>query len=615
MGGTVTQTPGPHAAPRDAGIARYVAAVLLGSMGVAARAWRLTADPSIPLRYLALGLVVALVVAPPRPLRHIAIRLVLAAAVVGALVAATAGATLLAAGTLVASTVVATGAVVRWRPLPRWPQRSAPVASLAVGPLIVADISWVRTARPSIQLVLLAAALVLIEAYARAPRLVQRVDEAVGRGAEAVARGLSWVLAVIAWVLIVLPLWAVGRVTRYSPLDLGWATSETAWLTRTSQRSGSNEPVDARHLGTAELAPTRGVKWRSRLRAVPIVAVLLLLAVPVVQNRTGGTDAVLDVRAGADSDGEITWGGEPVEPSAFADEPWADALFEDLELSGGSEDRIVGARLKDYDGEYVSISGGVRNSFVVEDPELSVWFFGGSTMFGVGQRDEHTIPSDIARLALEDGLRLDVTNFGVSGDVNWQEVIRYAEALQEREPPDLVVFYDGWNDMSLGYVGSRDPEANPAIGRRLPQTEAEQKEDLARQDGVYTPLQRQQAIAFTVRQYDRGMAVASQLSEANDVEVAAFWQPILCTKKWSEADRKLMDHLGLDPGLFRLDGDTQQQAGKASSANPVDLTEALDDVTEPVFFDHGHNNERGAQLVAEVLYAELLPQLRELAGS
>ena len=38
-----------------------------------------------------------------------------------------------------------------------------------------------------------------------------------------------------------------------------------------------------------------------------------------------------------------------------------------------------------------------------------VWMFGGSTAFGQGQRDDHTIASELARVAWEDGIAVDVT--------------------------------------------------------------------------------------------------------------------------------------------------------------------------------------------------------------
>ena len=73
-------------------------------------------------------------------------------------------------------------------------------------------------------------------------------------------------------------------------------------------------------------------------------------------------------------------------------------------------------------------------------------------MYGFGQRDQHTIPSELVRLAAADGVALEAHNFGTPAYVNWQGVELFARLLTEREAPDLVVFYDGYNDLSMQFV-------------------------------------------------------------------------------------------------------------------------------------------------------------------
>ena len=58
-------------------------------------------------------------------------------------------------------------------------------------------------------------------------------------------------------------------------------------------------------------------------------------------------------------------------------------------------------------------------------PTREVWFFGGSTIWGTWQRDSMTVPSQVARLLGERGLRdVRVRNFGETGYVSSQEMIR-----------------------------------------------------------------------------------------------------------------------------------------------------------------------------------------------
>lgn len=72
-----------------------------------------------------------------------------------------------------------------------------------------------------------------------------------------------------------------------------------------------------------------------------------------------------------------------------------------------------------------------------------VRFFGGSTTWGTGVDDDHTIP------ALFNDLNPDWTvhNHGESGFVSRQELARLINLVHSGAPTDLVIFYDGYNDV------------------------------------------------------------------------------------------------------------------------------------------------------------------------
>ena len=76
-----------------------------------------------------------------------------------------------------------------------------------------------------------------------------------------------------------------------------------------------------------------------------------------------------------------------------------------------------------------------------------VFLFGGSTMWGQGARDEHTIASELAKQLAAEGVVADVFNCGQLGYVSTQELIMLERELQRGNVPDLVVFYDGVNDV------------------------------------------------------------------------------------------------------------------------------------------------------------------------
>ena len=106
-----------------------------------------------------------------------------------------------------------------------------------------------------------------------------------------------------------------------------------------------------------------------------------------------------------------------------------------------------------YSSPYFNISDGVRRSY---EPPVSgtqkpveVLFLGGSTMEGAFQRDDYTISSDVARLAGSSGIPIHVVNRGQYGYSIWQEVELLEELLTNGYRPNVVVFYDGVNDLGI----------------------------------------------------------------------------------------------------------------------------------------------------------------------
>ncbi len=83
-------------------------------------------------------------------------------------------------------------------------------------------------------------------------------------------------------------------------------------------------------------------------------------------------------------------------------------------------------------------------------PPVEVWAFGGSTLFGWGLPDRHTIPSQL-QVTLQKRLpdaQVRVTNFGVPWYNSSHELALFAANLREAaRPPAAAVFLDGTNDL------------------------------------------------------------------------------------------------------------------------------------------------------------------------
>lgn len=88
---------------------------------------------------------------------------------------------------------------------------------------------------------------------------------------------------------------------------------------------------------------------------------------------------------------------------------------------------------------------GVRRTYQPEGatPDKTIAFFGGSTTWGTGADDFSTIPSYVAKMMPE----FRAINFGETGYVAHQSLNLFLRRFYEGFRPDVVVFYDGVNDV------------------------------------------------------------------------------------------------------------------------------------------------------------------------
>lgn len=309
----------------------------------------------------------------------------------------------------------------------------------------------------------------------------------------------------------------------------------------------------------------------------------------------------------------LTWVGLPVDGYAHEHEPFAKELFSELIKTNHTYDLFLGVRNRSVKGNYVNVVDGVRKSLRPANPRYVIWFFGGSTMFGIGQRDDHTIPSEVVRAAAADGIAVDAVNFGVSGDVRWQEDLRFAEALASDRPrPDLVVFYDGWNDASLGTWRQRIGD-DSTDNARLPFSDVERKGQ--HPSGFPNDdASRGEASRIAAEQYRRTVAISERLADATGIPVVNFWQPVAVTKLPAPSDDRLYTRIGLQKAWLAADAAQYRSILAESGVDAIDLTTVFDDVRVPVYLDQGHTNERGAEIVGSAIYQHLRPRLAADGG-
>lgn len=585
---------------------RIVLAVLVGIAGPLARLTRVGGqlDGAVVIVATAVGiLVVALAV------RHPASRLVLAGVVIGAGTAVArssiGGVSILLLGAAIAVAVLAFGA---------W-DRSASASVTAIPLLVTAQVTWVRTGRAVIAGALLVLAVVAVLLRRRWPHALDAFETRLGRGVERLARAAgALVVLIVALPVMYLPGAVLGAAERRR--RRGWRLRAD---TVTDHRRDATFPF---------AAADRPVRRRRQLVGAVSLAVAGALAVAVVADRRSLPADRPALRAtvvsGPRNPDDLRWKlYVPIEdrPATlgvdYGPQVLEDWLFMAFEPTPDGPSKYV---LADSSGEYTNVTDGERRTIPpsCKCPRVTIWLMGGSAVFGLGQRDDHTIASELVRAGRQRGLALDVHNFGVPGWTLWDEYHAVTERLASGGTrPDLVVFVDGFNDALYSMIqtivwGPRwdDPVVNEISEGGPSETfrDMSDEEATARlaQVGGPTEIGTRAGLRYAALRAE----VQTRLGD-EQVDSAFFVQPdayASATQRDAVRFEASYDPVKIDPVAEVLDAFTA-----VVGEHSVDLRHLFDDESAPMFLDIAHNSERGAAVVADAIAASTEPDLVRLS--
>ncbi|MBI2876887.1 MAG: hypothetical protein HYY20_08400 [Candidatus Tectomicrobia bacterium] len=333
---------------------------------------------------------------------------------------------------------------------------------------------------------------------------------------------------------------------------------------------------------------------------------------------------------------------DPLDPrsqlAVYKNDGWAKDYFKEFaETSVQIYKPFIGWVRKDYQGRYINIKNGLRQGYhpsLGSRPALRLYAFGGSTMWGTGARDDYTIPSYLARLAEQEGLRLEAQNFGEMAFVSWQNVLRLAELCAEGQVPAFVVFYDGANDVfakiqtpSLKrvhhnfsdwqkWIEQHDSAQDwlqehsllHIVGRSLGHGLQERR---ARETELSTDPERVQQLARDiVMVYGENVELVRKLAAVYGFKVWFFWQPVVFTKNTpTEIERAYERRQG------KLMADIYRAATEEIRSHRfvIDLSKSFDDYKQTIYIDWAHITETGNQMIARNMYGYIRPTLHAFA--
>ena len=328
------------------------------------------------------------------------------------------------------------------------------------------------------------------------------------------------------------------------------------------------------------------------------------------------------------------------------DTTWMKQFVDEFLRSYDSEwTSYVYFRRKPFSGTCINVdSNGIRytpqfsHASVGTARPVQVVLLGGSTMWGTCARDSGTIPSALSRVISEDDSApsAHVVNMGESGFVSTQEVIRLELELRKGNVPDIVILYDGVNDVFSAYQnnepGLPQNEMHRSLEFNLLKDGGRMRklgwEDLFSRTvtaevltSIRTAVSQPPSPALThlevaagvVRLYRGNLEILEALSKQYGFRFEAYWQPVVFSKgNPSPYEQKQSGKVQYVRPLF-LDvyRRVAQDSVLRNNSHFHNISDIFDNPETLVFLDFCHVTEAGNGMLARRIYADIRQRLRQ----
>jgi hypothetical protein len=373
-------------------------------------------------------------------------------------------------------------------------------------------------------------------------------------------------------------------------------------------------------------------------RTVAVVALNTLILVGCLELAAMGISEIRSLSS--TSTEQLVGEGTPREKNSYyASKGWAAQYWHEFRLS--RQERYypyVGWRRGPFKGKTINIDQrGIRLTPGADCSANSykVFAFGGSTMWGTGAPDWGTIPAylQIGFHALTTK-PVCVVNFGESAYVSTQSVIELLRQLQLGNVPDMVLFYDGVNDVYAAYqsgqagvhqnldqIVSKLEGRRPGGGHRLHQfiewlqgsysfalfknlsAAVRAKPQHSKELVTYETLQVDRAILSdsVARVYLADYRIVSALAQKYGFKFQFFWQPIISIGEKHLTDEEQAIKSSMDPALVALYDSVYRiiEQSFAQYENLYYMGQIFDQRKSGVWIDEVHVTPEGNEIVAE----------------
>lgn len=331
-------------------------------------------------------------------------------------------------------------------------------------------------------------------------------------------------------------------------------------------------------------------------------------------------------------------------PEYYRQMPWMKDFWQEYDRLIFKWEPYVYWRMEPFHGKTIHIddqgqreTGGSRS---LSSDQVKIFVFGGSAMWGVGARDDYTIPSLLYRnLSNQGNSSIRLVNFSQLAYVSTQEVIVLIRELQKGNIPDAVVFYDGANDTASAFMNgaagltlfesSRVEEFSVSQAQKKGRIHFWKQFLMAywKNTALYKLLGRfhwvkgnqhwnsvnNNVAQSIVSTYSFNVQMVEMLAQKYRFRPFFFWQPLLYTKKHLTPHEQEYLKRSVTPqarqDTLDIYSKIEQSAVLQQETHFHNFSHVLDDDPGVLFLDNVHLFEAGNEIIAKKMADEVFKGL------
>jgi len=258
------------------------------------------------------------------------------------------------------------------------------------------------------------------------------------------------------------------------------------------------------------------------------------------------------------------------------------------------------------------------------DQNFRIVLVGGSAIFGSGMSDDsQTIPYELKKIFEKNYNDIEIINAGISMTTSFEELYHIKNKIIELNP-DLILVYNGANDVEYKKINSDIPTANDEL--KLKDFQKFFRTPVVINRYIIEPLKSEQNDFNLINEINiKENNIDNKLSDS----VALSWYERMNEFCYVSTSKQIKSVVIIQPTLFHGEKPLTQYEQKIYQENLfkistfekiIDMSENLENcslvlnfsdifenTTDGIYYDRVHLNNHGNKIIASNIYEKILP--------